>query len=41
MIVVDAANVVGATPDGWWRDRLGATRRLRDRLCDLAETGLP
>jgi predicted RNA-binding protein with PIN domain len=26
--VVDGMNVVGSTPDGWWRDRRGAMRRL-------------
>lgn len=31
-VVVDAANCVGSVPDGWWRDRLGATRRLRDSI---------
>ena len=31
-VVVDAANCVGSVPDGWWRDRLGATRRLRDAI---------
>ncbi|MEQ1500959.1 MAG: NTP pyrophosphohydrolase [Myxococcota bacterium] len=31
-LVVDGANVVGSVPDGWWRDRAGAARRLRDRL---------
>ncbi|WP_431309196.1 hypothetical protein [Gordonia prachuapensis] len=41
LIIVDAANVVGSKPDGWWRDRHGATERLRDRLVGLAETGLP
>jgi uncharacterized protein YaiI (UPF0178 family) len=25
---VDASNVMGSRPDGWWRDRPGATRRL-------------
>lgn len=25
---VDASNVLGSRPDGWWRDRAGATRRL-------------
>jgi hypothetical protein len=25
---VDASNVIGSRPDGWWRDRDGATRRL-------------
>ncbi|ARZ67205.1 hypothetical protein SMD11_1544 [Streptomyces albireticuli] len=29
---MDAANVVGSVPDGWWRDRRGAAVRLRDRL---------
>lgn len=27
-LVVDAANVVGSRPDGWWRDRPGAAERL-------------
>jgi hypothetical protein len=41
MVVVDAANTVGSVPDGWWRDRHGATERLRDALAELAGTGLP
>lgn len=41
LLVVDAANVVGSRPDGWWRDRAGATRRLRDVLPPVAEAGLP
>ncbi|MTE21479.1 NTP pyrophosphohydrolase [Streptomyces sp. TRM43335] len=32
LLVVDAANVVGSVPDGWWRDRRGAAERLRDAL---------
>ncbi|MER0443545.1 NTP pyrophosphohydrolase [Streptomyces sp. Edi4] len=32
LLIVDAANVVGSVPDGWWRDRKGAAERLRDRL---------
>ena len=36
VLVVDAANVVGSRPDGWWRDRHGATVRLRDALVPLA-----
>lgn len=32
VLVVDAANVVGSRPDGWWRDRAGAARRLLDQL---------
>ncbi len=39
-LVVDAANVVGSRPDGWWRDRAGATARLRDSLSRLAVGGL-
>ena len=31
-LVVDAANVVGSRPDGWWKDRAGATRRLHEAL---------
>lgn len=37
LIVVDAANVVGARPDGWWRDRAGAARRLLMRLSTLEQ----
>ena len=32
VLVVDGANVVGARPDGWWKDRAGAARRLHERL---------
>ncbi|MGL5811051.1 MAG: NYN domain-containing protein [Nocardioides sp.] len=32
VLVVDGANVVGSRPDGWWRDRAGAARRLHERL---------
>ncbi len=32
LLVVDAANVIGARPDGWWRDRAGAVRRLLQAL---------
>lgn len=39
-IVVDAANVVGSVPDGWWRDRAGATERLLARLGRLAADGM-
>lgn len=40
LLIVDAANVVGSVPDGWWRDRAGATAALRDALAGLAGTGL-
>ena len=36
VLVVDVANVVGSRPDGWWRDRAGATSRLLARLAALA-----
>jgi hypothetical protein len=39
VLLVDTANVVGARPDGWWRDRAGATERLLGRLA-LAAPGL-
>jgi predicted RNA-binding protein with PIN domain len=32
VLIVDGANVVGSRPDGWWRDRAGAARRLQERL---------
>jgi hypothetical protein len=37
VIVVDAANVVGSRPDGWWRDRAGAARKLLVKLAALQE----
>ncbi|QSB17256.1 hypothetical protein JQS43_11710 [Natronosporangium hydrolyticum] len=41
MLVVDAANVIGSVPDGWWRDRAAAAGRLRDALLPVAVAGLP
>ncbi|MFJ4225905.1 NUDIX domain-containing protein [Microbacterium sp. NPDC089695] len=38
-VVVDAANVVGSVPDGWWNDRAGAARRLAERLRGLSVHG--
>jgi len=32
LVVIDAANVIGSRPDGWWRDRAGAAARLLDTL---------
>ena len=32
VLVVDGANVVGSRPDGWWKDRPGAARRLHESL---------
>jgi len=38
--VVDVANVMGARPDGWWRDRAGAAKRLRQQIAELAARGI-
>ncbi len=38
-IVVDVANVMGARPDGWWRDRAGAAVRLHAEIAALASSG--
>ena len=32
VLIIDGANVVGSRPDGWWRDRAGAARRLQEAL---------
>ena len=39
-LLVDAANVVGVRPDGWWRDRAGAAERLVARLAALPGTAV-
>jgi predicted RNA-binding protein with PIN domain len=40
--LVDGMNVVGARPDGWWRDRRAAMSRLAALLDDFAaEVGEP
>ncbi len=40
-LLVDAANVIGSRPDGWWRDRAGAAQRLIERLESLAGRVVP
>jgi uncharacterized protein YaiI (UPF0178 family) len=32
MLVIDAANVIGSRPTGWWRDRPGAARVFTERV---------
>lgn len=32
VLVIDAANVVGARPNGWWRDRAAAARALHQQV---------
>lgn len=36
-LIVDAMNVIGSRPTGWWRDRDGAVRGLVERLRLLVE----
>ena len=38
-LVIDGMNVIGSRPDGWWRDRDGAVRRLLADLQGLAGSG--
>jgi hypothetical protein len=39
-VIVDAANVVGSVPDGWWRDRPGAAQRLLTNVDRVATLGV-
>ena len=39
MLLIDAANVVGSRPTGWWRDRPGAARELTTRIRQAAAAG--
>ncbi len=39
MLLVDAANVVGSRPTGWWKDRAGAARSLVEDLRAGVEAG--
>ena len=41
VLLVDVANAVGSRPDGWWRDRAGATARLLARLAVLPGREFP
>ena len=36
--LVDGMNVIGSRPDGWWRDRDGAVRRLAASLAAVARS---
>jgi hypothetical protein len=36
-VIVDAMNVIGSRPDGWWKDRRGAMLRLAASLRALEE----
>jgi hypothetical protein len=39
VLVIDAANVVGSRPTGWWRDREGAAREFVARVRAAALDG--
>jgi hypothetical protein len=39
VILVDAANVVGSRPTGWWRDRAGAARTFVEQIRAATEAG--
>ncbi len=39
MLVIDAANVIGSRPTGWWRDRPGAARRFSERVRATVASG--
>jgi hypothetical protein len=39
VLVIDAANVIGSRPTGWWRDRPGAARQFVEQLRDAARRG--
>ena len=42
MLLIDAANVVGSRPTGWWRDRPGAARNLTAKVrAAVADGALP
>ena len=40
-LLVDVANVLGSRPDGWWRDRAGATTQLLAQLAGLVGRTVP
>lgn len=39
MWIIDAYNVLGARPDGWWRNRMGALARLLDDIAAWRPAG--
>ena len=39
VLVIDAANVIGSRPTGWWRDRAGATRLFVERVRAVVAAG--
>lgn len=41
VVIADIANLVGTTPNGWWRNPVAAARRTIRRVAAVAEHGLP
>jgi hypothetical protein len=39
MLLVDAANVIGSRPNGWWRDRAGAARDFVEQVREAVRSG--
>jgi hypothetical protein len=39
MLLIDAANVIGSRPTGWWRDRAGAARTFVGHVRAAADSG--
>ena len=39
VLLIDAANVIGSRPTGWWRDRPGAARAFVERVRAAVEAG--
>ena len=40
MLVIDAANVIGSRPTGWWRDRPGAAQRFIEQVRATVASGV-
>jgi hypothetical protein len=39
VLLIDAANVIGSRPNGWWRDRAGAARAFVGQVRAAAGSG--
>jgi hypothetical protein len=39
LLLIDAANVIGSRPTGWWRDRAGAARTFVDEVRAAVASG--
>lgn len=39
MLLIDAANVIGSRPTGWWKDRPGAARVFVERVRTAVRAG--